>query len=138
MSPFTYITIALAVLGATTAAPTPGASETAGLAKRVTHSGRGTFFNVGLGACGKHNVDSDHIVALSSSVFGSGGNCDQFMQITNNKNGKKAFGLVRDQCLGCGAGDIDMSPSLFQALGASLDEGVISVSWHFEKKGFRP
>ena len=32
----------------------------------------------------------------------------------------------------------DMSPSLFQALGASLDEGVLDVSWHFEKKGFQP
>ncbi|KAI1793057.1 hypothetical protein LXA43DRAFT_1092972 [Ganoderma leucocontextum] len=49
------------------------------LEKRVTHSGRGTFFEVGLGACGKVNKDSDHwhIVAISSSIFGSGGNCDQ-------------------------------------------------------------
>ena len=81
------------------------------------------------------------------------------MQIKNNKNGKTAFGLVRDECPGCGAGDIgtsilktiwtlnrmvltnaytDMSPSLFQALGASLDEGVLDVSWDFEKKGFQP
>lgn len=28
------------------------------------------------------------------------------MEITNKANGKKAFGLVRDECPGCGAGDI--------------------------------
>ncbi|KAH9853708.1 RlpA-like double-psi beta-barrel-protein domain-containing protein-containing protein [Lenzites betulinus] len=138
MTPFTYITLALALVGSVIAAPAPVTPETATLAKRITHSGRGTFFNVGLGACGKHNVDSDHIVAISSSIFGSGGNCEQFMEITNTKNGKKAFGLVRDSCPGCGPGDVDMSPSLFQALGATLDEGVVSVSWHFEKKGFKP
>ncbi|EJF67321.1 hypothetical protein DICSQDRAFT_76945 [Dichomitus squalens LYAD-421 SS1] len=137
MAPFTYLTLVLALVSSALAAPTPASSETL-LEKRITHSGRGTFFEVGLGACGKVNKDSDHIVAISSSIFGSGGNCEQFMQIKNNKNGKTAFGLVRDECPGCGAGDIDMSPSLFRALGASLDEGVLDVSWHFEKKGFKP
>ena len=32
----------------------------------------------------------------------------------------------------------DMSPSLFQALGASLDEGVLKIDWHFKPKGFKP
>ncbi|KAI9001246.1 RlpA-like double-psi beta-barrel-protein domain-containing protein-containing protein [Trametes punicea] len=138
MSPFTYLALALAVISSVIAAPAPVAPETTNLEKRVTHSGRGTFFNVGLGACGKENKNSDLIVAISSQIFGSGGNCEQFMQITNTENGKTAFGLVRDECPGCGAGDIDMSPSLFQALGASLDQGVIKVSWHFEPKGFHP
>ena len=30
-------------------------------------------------------------------------------QIKNNKNGKTAFGLVRDECPGCGSGDIGTS-----------------------------
>ncbi|KAL7282155.1 hypothetical protein PYCCODRAFT_1373750 [Trametes coccinea BRFM310] len=138
MSPFTYVVLALAVISSAIAAPAPVAPPVANLERRITHSGRGTFFHVGLGACGKHNVDSDHIVAISSKIFGSGGNCEQFMEITNDENGKTAFALVRDECPGCGAGDIDMSPSLFQALGASLDEGVIKVSWHFKPKGFHP
>ncbi|KAI0650076.1 RlpA-like double-psi beta-barrel-protein domain-containing protein-containing protein [Trametes meyenii] len=138
MSPFTYAVLILAALSSVIAAPAPLPDAATSLEKRVTHSGRGTFFHVGLGACGKNNVDSDHIVAISSDIFGKGGNCEQFMDITNAKTGKKAFGLVRDECPGCGAGDIDMSPSLFQALGASLDEGVVKVSWHFEKKGFKP
>lgn len=93
MTPLTYVALALAALSSVVAAPT-GASEVASLEKRVTHSGRvcrspsipveicltisqGTFFNVGLGACGKNNVNSDHIVAISSAIFGSGGNCEQ-------------------------------------------------------------
>lgn len=83
----------------------------------------------------------------------------QFMEIKNTKNGKTVFGLVRDSCPGCGPGDIgrlpiiilqlnlgryrllmfiDMSPSLFQSLGATLDQGIVSVQWHFMKKGFKP
>ncbi|KAI0771912.1 RlpA-like double-psi beta-barrel-protein domain-containing protein-containing protein [Trametes elegans] len=138
MSPFTYTVFALAIFGSAFAVPAPMAPEVATLDKRITHEGRGTFFNVGLGACGRVNVDSDHIVAISSSIFGDGGNCEQYMEITNTKTHKKAYGLVRDSCPGCGAHDLDLSPSLFQALGASLDEGVIKVSWHFEKKGFHP
>lgn len=33
---------------------------------------------------------------------------------------------------------IDMSPSLFQSLGATLDQGIVQVQWHFMKKGFKP
>ena len=94
MAPFTYFALVIALVGSALAAPTPASSETL-LEKRITHSGRvrllplvglprysqvatqGTFFEVGLGACGKVNKDSDHIVAISSSIFGSGGNCDQ-------------------------------------------------------------
>ncbi|PIL31322.1 hypothetical protein GSI_06020 [Ganoderma sinense ZZ0214-1] len=136
MAPFTYLALVLALVSSALTAPAPASPEA--LEKRVTHSGRGTFFEVGLGACGKVNKDSDHIVAISSSIFGSGGNCEQFMEIKNTKNGKTAFGLVRDECPGCGPGDIDMSPSLFQSLGATLDQGVVSVQWHFMKKGFQP
>ena len=38
---------------------------------------QGTWFDVGLGACGKYNVNSDKIVAISSAIYGSGGNCEQ-------------------------------------------------------------
>ncbi|KAI0755277.1 RlpA-like double-psi beta-barrel-protein domain-containing protein-containing protein [Daedaleopsis nitida] len=130
MSPFTLLIIAFALVCSVLAAPV-------NLEKRVTHSGRGTWFNVGLGACGKHNVDSDKIVAISSNIYGSGGNCDQWMQITNTANGKKAYGKVRDECPGCGSSDLDMSPSLFQELG-SLDTGVLKVSWHYMNKDFEP
>ncbi|KAH9939233.1 RlpA-like double-psi beta-barrel-protein domain-containing protein-containing protein [Epithele typhae] len=131
----TYFALALALVGSVVAAPT--AVPEAALEKRVTHTGRGTFFNVGLGACGKTNVDSDHIVAIPSSRFANGDHCEQFVQITNTKTKKTALALVRDSCPGCGGGDLDMSPSLFQALGATLDQGVMTVSWHFMNKSFR-
>ena len=38
---------------------------------------QGTWFDVGLGACGEWNVNSDKIVAISSQIYGSGGNCNQ-------------------------------------------------------------
>ena len=142
---------------------------------------QGTFFEVGLGACGKVNKDSDHIVAISSSIFGSGGNCDQvFRDVLFGVQVR--VGWPADSCNAVHANQkqqewqnriwacarrvpwlwcwgyryvypendldvdrmvltnayTDMSPSLFQALGASLDEGVLDVSWHFEKKGFQP
>ncbi|KAH9933233.1 RlpA-like double-psi beta-barrel-protein domain-containing protein-containing protein [Epithele typhae] len=131
MSPFTFLLFLFALVCTVLAAP-------ASLEKRITHTGRGTWFDVGLGACGKTNVNSDKIVAISSEIYGSGGNCEQYIQITNTKNGKVAYGKVRDECPGCGKYDLDMSPSLFKALGASLDVGVLSLSWHFENKAFKP
>ncbi|TFK86861.1 hypothetical protein K466DRAFT_491971 [Polyporus arcularius HHB13444] len=130
MSPLTFFILALALVCSVLASPI-------NLEKRITHTGRGTWFDVGLGACGKTNVNSDKIVAISSAIYGSGGNCEQWMHITNTANGKSAYGLVRDECPGCGASDIDMSPSLFEELG-SLDTGVLKVSWHYENKDFEP
>lgn len=37
---------------------------------------QGTWFSVGLGACGKTNKDSDKIIAVSSSIYGNGKYCD--------------------------------------------------------------
>jgi hypothetical protein len=75
------------------------------------------------------------------------------MQITNTANGKTVYAKTRDSCPGCGDNDLgsskylfrllsvdpslDMSPAVFKKL-ASLDTGVIHVSWHFMAKGFSP
>ncbi|KAI0044265.1 hypothetical protein FA95DRAFT_1497387 [Auriscalpium vulgare] len=91
-------------------------------------SGRGTYYATGLGACGFNNVDSDLIVALSTADYAGGAHCNQMITIT--ANGKTASAQVRDECPGCGAGSIDMSPSLFQKF-ASLDVGVVQVTWSF-------
>ncbi|PIL31320.1 hypothetical protein GSI_06018 [Ganoderma sinense ZZ0214-1] len=130
MAPFTYFAFALALVSSTLAAPTVVSLE--GLDKRAAdHTGRGTFFEVGLGACGKVNKDSDHIVAIPSSLFDGGKHCKQTVLIKNKKNGKTAVADVRDSCPGCGPNDLDMSPSLFKSLSASLNDGVIPVTWHF-------
>lgn len=81
------------------------------------------------------------------------------MQITNTANGKSQYGKARDECEGCGQYDIgkyytnhfppdrreievhitliDLSPSLFESLGADLSVGVLQVEWHFENKDFQ-
>ncbi|TFK51103.1 hypothetical protein OE88DRAFT_1660412 [Heliocybe sulcata] len=99
-------------------------------ARGKTYHGRGTWFNVGLGNCGKYNKDSDLIVALDTATYNSGSHCDKHITIVNTKNGKKAKAMVRDSCPSCGTGSIDMSPALFKHLD-SLDTGVISVKWWF-------
>ncbi|KII88439.1 hypothetical protein PLICRDRAFT_140676 [Plicaturopsis crispa FD-325 SS-3] len=107
------------------AVASPVEAET--LAKRA-HSGTGTWFNVGLGNCGKTNKDSDWIVALPTSDYASGSHCDHKIKI--KANGKTATALVRDSCPSCEAGDLDMSPSLFKHF-ASLDDGVVAVRWWY-------
>ncbi|GLB45479.1 hypothetical protein LshimejAT787_2300390 [Lyophyllum shimeji] len=109
------------------------------LEKRVTHVGRGTWFHVGQGNCGQWNKDSDAIVAISKKRYDASGgaNCDQWVEIVNTKNGKKAYGKTRDSCESCGTEDLDMSPSLFQKLD-SLSTGQIKISWHFMAKGWSP
>ena len=77
----------------------------------------------------------------------------QWMQITNTANGKTVYAKTRDSCPGCGDNDLglfeylfqllsinhglDMSPAVFKQM-ASLDTGVIHVSWHFMAKGWSP
>ncbi|KAH8093159.1 RlpA-like double-psi beta-barrel-protein domain-containing protein-containing protein [Cristinia sonorae] len=121
------------------ASPVPVNGTVNVLEKRITHTGRGTWFNVGLGNCGQWNSNSDPIVAISKSLYdqNGGSNCGQWLTITNTANGKTANGYVRDSCPSCGYNDIDLSPSLFQKLG-SLDTGVLKVSWHFQAKGWKP
>ncbi|EMD40119.1 expansin-like protein [Gelatoporia subvermispora B] len=136
MSPFTvFFAILCALVCSVFATPVP--SDTTTLEKRITHTGRGTWFDVGLGACGYNNVNSDKIIAISSDIYGSGGNCNQYIHVTNKANGKSAWGQTRDECPGCGATDLDMSPSLFEELG-SLDTGVLDIEWHFENKDWSP
>jgi hypothetical protein len=91
-------------------------------------SGRGTWFDVGLGACGHTSVNSDFIVALPASNYDGGSHCGDKIKITSN--GKSQYATVEDLCPSCAEGALDMSPSLFEYF-ASLGTGVISVQWEF-------
>ncbi|KAG0700443.1 RlpA-like double-psi beta-barrel-protein domain-containing protein-containing protein [Suillus ampliporus] len=112
-------------------------TATVSLEKRVTHTGEGTWFEVGDGACGYEDTDSDPVVAISAQIYGSGGNCNQWIEITNTDNGQTAYGQTRDECESCDSGSLDMSPSLFEEL-STLDTGEIPISWHFMSKGWSP
>ncbi|KAF9651634.1 hypothetical protein BDM02DRAFT_3090746, partial [Thelephora ganbajun] len=45
-------------------------------------SKQGTWFDPGLGACGYVDSPSDLIIAIASSQFGAGGNCNRVTEIT--------------------------------------------------------
>jgi len=135
---FAFVLFASLFVTIASPVPSPDTNTTVvDLEKRVTHVGRGTWFNVGLGNCGQWNVDSDAIVAISKQRYDANGgaNCEQWVEIVNTNNGKKAYGKTRDSCQSCGTEDLDMSPSLFQQLD-SLNTGQIRISWHFMAKGW--
>ncbi|TFK23396.1 hypothetical protein FA15DRAFT_594265 [Coprinopsis marcescibilis] len=110
-----------------------------GLEKRVTRVGRATYFYVGLGNCGKYSKDSEPVVAMSKALYdrNKGGNCGQWVEIVDTKTGRKAYGQVWDSCVGCKENELDLSPSLFQKF-APLGQGVLTVSWHFMDKNWKP
>jgi hypothetical protein len=128
----------LALVAAAVAVPAPpvdaaSASSHHALAKRVTHTGRvsavcgflishmltyraqGTYFDVGLGNCGWHNVNSDLIVAISKDRYddANGSNCGQYIHITNTANGHTTWVKTVDSCPGCGYNDLGMRRAVF-------------------------
>jgi len=98
---------------------------------------RATWYDVGLGGCGKWNKPDDFIVAMNFPMFGSvypGPLC--FKMITIEYQGKTAQAQIMDACEACPAnGGIDMSKGLFTYLSGSLGAGVLSVDWHFSDGG---
>ncbi|KAI0831120.1 RlpA-like double-psi beta-barrel-protein domain-containing protein-containing protein [Trametes gibbosa] len=98
-----------------------------------------TYYDVGLGACGKTNVPSDFIVALNSGSYGGGypgPNCFRPIEITYN--GKVANAVIMDECPGCPSpGGLDLSEGLFSYL-APLSEGVLTASWRYTDEGDDP
>ncbi|KAI0664986.1 RlpA-like double-psi beta-barrel-protein domain-containing protein-containing protein [Cubamyces menziesii] len=98
-----------------------------------------TYYDVGLGACGKKNVPSDFIVALNGESFGDsypGPNCFRPIEITYN--GKTAQATIMDKCPGCPSpGGLDLSTGLFSYL-APLDDGVLYATWRYTDEGGDP
>ncbi|KAI0427198.1 riboflavine-aldehyde-forming enzyme [Xylaria sp. FL1042] len=92
----------------------------------LANSGDMTYYNPGLGFCGWTNGDNDAVVALSPGEVN--GKCGKMINI--HYNGKTASAKVVDKCPGCGAGSIDVSPTVFRAL-ANLDLGRVHVTWEY-------
>ncbi|OWT35788.1 hypothetical protein J008_06562 [Cryptococcus neoformans] len=127
---FTKIFIALFAATAVLSAPVESAE------KRITHTGRATFYSpsVGIGACGWQNTDEELVVALNAPQYALNAdhNCGQSVRITNEQNGNQEIAKVVDLCPGCNDGDLDMSPALFGALNNNdFDQGVFPISWNF-------
>ncbi|KAF8331941.1 uncharacterized protein EI90DRAFT_3123045 [Cantharellus anzutake] len=108
-------------------------SEVADTEKRNTHTGQGTWFYPGLGACGGTDGNNSPIIAISAKIWNGGKHCGKWVHIKNTKNKKTTKAKVVDECPGCGSGSLDMSPAVFKKLASQgLDEGVIPVSWTYQ------
>jgi hypothetical protein len=88
-------------------------------------SGQGTYYEVGLGSCGKKNNNNQMVCALSGSIMNKS-YCGK--TITVKSLGKSYSCTVVDTCPGCSSGSVDMSPKLFQKF-APLSKGVIPITW---------
>ncbi|KAI0734412.1 RlpA-like double-psi beta-barrel-protein domain-containing protein-containing protein [Fomitopsis betulina] len=108
------------------------------LTSRDDYYGNATYYSTGKGACGYTDDDSLPIVAISHIIYGDGGSCNQWVQITNVDNGQSQYGHIRDKCMGCDQYNLDLSPSLFQSLGEDLSVGRFKIDWHYMPQGWSP
>ncbi|KAL1918767.1 uncharacterized protein VTP21DRAFT_2789 [Calcarisporiella thermophila] len=119
-----------------TAPDTPAAASTDGKGPvgetLSAFKGDGTFYDVGLGACGSTNSNSDMVAALNAPQFGSGNNgapsCGKKVEVSGPKG--KVTVTVVDKCPGCAHGDLDLSPAAFQKI-ADQAQGRVPISWQW-------
>ncbi|PCH42845.1 hypothetical protein WOLCODRAFT_74117 [Wolfiporia cocos MD-104 SS10] len=94
--------------------------------------GEATWFYPGEGACGVYNTSDQPVLAVSVDIWNGGEYCFQWVELTNPDTGITQYGQVVDECEGCDSTHVDLSPSLFESLGAPLSQGVISpLDWQF-------
>ncbi|RHZ82493.1 hypothetical protein Glove_109g279 [Diversispora epigaea] len=112
-------------------------NKSVNITKRA-YTGDVTWYNVGLGACGKYNNDKELIAAIPGPQFDPytpNGNpnrnskCGKSIKIT--RGSKYVIVKLMDRCGGCKSGDIDLSPAAFKKIG-SLGEGRLKgCSWQY-------
>ncbi|KIJ69350.1 hypothetical protein HYDPIDRAFT_24193 [Hydnomerulius pinastri MD-312] len=101
------------------------------ISKRSFSGARFTFYDVGLGACGKYNSRDDFIVALNAPQYGGGYPGPQcFKSITISFGGKQTQATIMDECMGCPYGGLDFSRGLFDFF-SDEGAGVIYGDWWF-------
>lgn len=112
-------------------------TSTATLVPSGDFSGKGTYYDTGLGACGWTNQDSDYIVAVSHFLYepetinGNSNNnnlCGKMIRASYE--GKSVDVKVVDECMGCAERDLDFSPSAFSQI-ADKDLGRIDITWEW-------
>ncbi|KAF9065123.1 RlpA-like double-psi beta-barrel-protein domain-containing protein-containing protein [Rhodocollybia butyracea] len=101
------------------------------LDKRASFSGEGTFYEPGLGACGRVNTASQMVAALGHLDFDTFSNHVCGRKVKASSKGKSVVVEIVDRCAGCkGKFDLDFSPAAFKAL-ANPDAGRIPITWEF-------
>ncbi|CAH0047214.1 unnamed protein product [Clonostachys solani] len=98
----------------------------------IAREGKMTWYNPGLGACGKTNNGNDIIVAIGVPHWHAANpnkdaNCQK--KVTIHYGGKKVTARVVDKCMSCGRNNIDVSPAVFKKFGP-LSKGHYQVKWN--------
>jgi len=113
-------------------APAPAPAPVSG--SGPSGSGELTYYSLGQVSCGQTYADTDYVVALATVTMANPANpnnnpiCGKTINITYK--GKTMAAKVVDTCEGCAAGDVDLSPSLFQALVGDLGAGRVGgATW---------
>lgn len=106
----------------------------------ATNTGDLTFYDVGLGACGGTNTDSDMICAASMLLYdgfdgytGANPNANPICgkQIAITYGGKTITVTVVDRCVGCAEYDLDLSPTAFSQLADQSQGRLHGATWQF-------
>ncbi|OMH83762.1 Papain inhibitor [Zancudomyces culisetae] len=98
-------------------------------------SGDGTYYDVGLGACGITNSNEEFVAAINSPQYGVYANpnsaevCGR-CALVNGPNNTSVKVKIVDRCPECASGSLDLSPSAFQQL-SPFSAGRISITWSF-------
>ncbi|PJN29531.1 hypothetical protein CG736_03110 [Kitasatospora sp. CB02891] len=98
----------------------------------AAYTGRATYYDVGLGACGVRSSSGDMVVALNSAEFGSGypgPHCFQKIRIQHGT--RSIVATIVDVAPGASFHGLDLSAGAFRALGGDAYDGVIEVSWDY-------
>ncbi|GAA6012576.1 hypothetical protein JCM10207_009045 [Rhodosporidiobolus poonsookiae] len=115
-----------------TSSSSSSSSSTSSSSSGSSYTGEATYYlQQGVaGACGSTHSDSDKVIALQTSMYGSGGYCGKTVTITNTANSKSVTATVADECPSCSTNGIDLSQATFEAIG-DLDTGVLTVEYSF-------
>ncbi|KAI8843758.1 hypothetical protein BJ741DRAFT_589177 [Chytriomyces cf. hyalinus JEL632] len=96
-----------------------------------THAlcGSMTYYNPagGLGSCGNALFDGDYVAAMNAVEY-SLDRCGQTICISYG--GKTVQAVIADRCAGCSAGDVDVTPVIFEAF-QPLSVGRFDVTWDY-------
>ncbi len=95
-----------------------------------------TYYTLGMGACGENDAGkdlTDNIVAISVDQMGSLSNSNPMCgkTITISQNGQTTTALIRDKCMGCASGAIDVSEKVFNEIFGGTGVGRSPVTWWF-------
>lgn len=118
-----------ATTSTTAAAAAAAQTSTSSSGGAGAHTGQLTYYDVGLGSCGYTNTDSEAVVAMAVGLMDKATMCGKSVSVTYGGVTKTA--KIVDTCMGCADGNLDMSPTLFEAFAPLTSGRVSGATWSF-------